>query len=125
MKKQKKLTKEARLQKEINKYSSKRVGVIKSINAGLLPGTMLGAFGTIHDGGFGLSITILEIEHGFPVNYRLTDPKECEQFFKDMGVVWHPELKGKHVLILSNSDVINSVEKVVPHTSLTKSLEGD
>lgn len=123
--KKQKLKKEARLQNEINKYSNKRVGIIKSVNIGLLPGSILGAFAVIHDGGFGLSITILEVEHGFPLNYRLTDPKECEQFFKDMDVIWHTELKGKHVLLLSNSDAINSVEKVVPHTSLIKALKGD
>lgn len=123
IKKTKKLTKEAQLRKEIDSYSNKRVGIIKGVKIGLLPGSVLGAFAVMHDGGFGLSITILEIEHGFPLNYRLTNPKECEQFFKDMDVIWHTELKGKHVLLLSNSDVINSVEKVVPHKRLMESLK--
>ena len=83
---------------------------------------MFGAFARVHDGGFGLSISILDIEYGFPLGYQVP-ANEGELFFKMMGVIWHKELKGKHVLLLSNSEAINSVEKVVPHIRLIEGLK--
>lgn len=121
-KKTRKPKKQDQLQKEIDKYKFHRVGIIKDVKFGLLPGTILGAFVTIHDGGFGMSLTILEVSHGFPINYTLS-PTECEEFFKHMEVTWHTQLKGKHVLLLSNSDAINYVEKVVLHKDLMKEIE--
>ena len=118
----KKPTKKDRIQKEIDSYKYKKVGIIKDISVGLLPGSVLGAFAVMHDGGFGVHLSILEVELGFPLSYRIPSD-ECEQFFKDMDVIWHRELKGKHVFLLSNSEAINSVEKVVPHTRLTEALK--
>lgn len=124
MKKTKKPTKKVHPQKSTSDYTNKRIGIIKDVRFGQLPGSMLGAFAVVHDGGFGMSLSIVDIQNLYPLSCSIKSG-ECEQFFKDAGVIWHEELKGKHVLLLSNSEAINSVDKVVPHKELIKLLEED
>ena len=95
--------------------------MIKKVSCGLLVGSVLGAFGVVHDGGFGMHLTIID-EDGFSVGYSISSEK-CGQFFSDMGVVWHEELIKKNVIMLNNNGAINSVEKIIPHYNIIIGLE--
>lgn len=133
MKKQKKQEKKYKqkqkkkdpIQEAINKYKYKKVGIIKDVKFGFLVGTRFGAFAWMHDGGFGMSLSIIEVEHGFSNHFVITDPKQYEAFFRQFEVIWHNQLKGKYALLLSNTDAINSIEAVVPHKNLMESLKED
>ena len=72
---------------EVKKYKFNRIGIIKDVDFGLLVGNRMGAFAVLHDGGFGMSLSIVDTD-GFPINYQMRS-EECEKFFKDMGVIWH------------------------------------
>ena len=98
-------------------YKFQKVGIIKSVKFGASVGSIFGAFAWMMDGPFGLQLTIIEDEHGFPISWVVALDK-WQEFFHEMGVNDDKELVGKPVLCLSNSEASNCVEKVVPHSKL-------
>ena len=109
---------------QISEYKFHKVGIIKKVEFGKSIGTMFGMYGHMMDGPFGLQLSIIEERTGFP-NHWTVPVEECKKFFYEMNISEQEELIGKPVLCLSNTEVMNYIEEIIPHKMLLKVWEDE